>query len=157
MEGHETIEVPAPPPSGIRETHSWSLPRPVKERIPNGRLVLTVHNAPCSERLTCADTKRQAIETRLGTFILLLEATSSAIKAAEVEASRRAEENRRWQEERREAEELERREKALVEDLEKRLDLWLTAGRYRQLADAVEAMPPEADGHDRRARWVAWP
>jgi hypothetical protein len=155
-EGYETIEVPPPPPSGLRETHSWGLPRPVKERIPNGRLVLAIHNAPRSERLTCGDTKRQAIETRLGTFILLLEATSAAIKAAAVEAARQAEENRRWEEERQKAEERHRREKALVEDAQGRLDLWLAAGRYRQLAEAVEAMSPVDTEDDRRTQWVAW-
>ena len=155
-EGYETIEVPPPPPSGLRETRSWSLPRPVKERIPNGRLVLTIRNAPRSERLACGDTKRQAIETRLGSFILMLEATSSAIKAAEVEAARRAEENRRWQEERQKAEDRRRREEALVGDLAKRLELWLAAARYRQLADAVEALAVGDSDLERRAQWLLW-
>ena len=139
-EGYDTIEVPPPAPSGLRETRSWDLPRPVKERIPNGRLLLAIRNAPHSERLTCGDTKRQAIEARLGTFILMLEATSTAIRAAKVEAARQAEENRRWQEERQRAEDHRRREEALVKDLNERLDLWLAAARYRQLAEAVEAM-----------------
>jgi hypothetical protein len=155
-EGHETIEVLPPPPSGLRATRSWDLPRPVKERIPNGRLVLVVRNAPRSERLTCGDTKRQAIETRLGTFVLLLEATSSAIKAAEAEAQKQAEEHRRWEEEHRKAEERRHREEALVKDLNKRLELYLAATRYRQLADAVEAMATESDDGDRRGPWLEW-
>jgi hypothetical protein len=155
-EGYETIEVPPPPPSGLRETRSWDLPRPVKERIPNGRLVLTIRNAPRSERLTCGDTKRQAIEARLGSFILMLEATLSAIRAAQVEAARQAEENRRWQEERDKAEDRRRREEALVRDLDKRLELWLAATRYRQLADAVEAMAVGDSDLERRAHWLVW-
>ena len=70
----------------------------------------------------------------------MLEATSSASKVAQVEAARQAEENRRWQEEHQKAEDRRRREEALVRDLDKRLELWLAATRYRQLADAVEAM-----------------
>lgn len=156
-EGYETIDVLPPPPSGLRESQSWGLPRPVKERIPNGRLVLTIRNAPRSERLTCGDTKRLAIETRLGAFIRLLEATSSAIKEAEVSAAKQAEEHRRWEEERQKAETRRLREEALVRDLQKRLDLWLTATRCRQLADAVEAMvPPTDDAEDRRASWLVW-
>jgi hypothetical protein len=155
-EGYETIEVPPPPPSGARETRSWDLPRLVKERIPNGRLTLAIRNAPQSERLTCGDTKRQAIEARLGAFILFLEATSVAIREAQVEAARQAEENRRWQEERQRAEERRRREEALVKDLDQRLDFWLAATRYRQLADAVEAMAPTGEDEDQRARWLVW-
>src|SRR5262249_3220250 len=148
-EAYETIEVPPPPPSGLRETRSWDLPRPVKERIPNGRLVLNIRNAPRSERLTFGDTKRQAIEAHLGGFILLLETTAAAIREAEAAATRRVEENRRWEEERQKVEERRRREEALAKDLNTRLDLWLAATRYRQLADVVEAVPPETIDHDR--------
>ena len=81
---------------------------------------------------------------------------SSAIRAAQVEAARRAEEHRRWQEERQKGEERRRREEALVRDLDKRLDLWLAAVRYRQLADAVEAMRPAGGDEDPRARWLVW-
>lgn len=155
-EGYETIELLPPPPSGLRESRSWGLPRPVKERIPNGRLILTIRNAPGSERLTCGDTKRQAIEARVGSFILLLEATSLAIRRAEVAAAQRAEEHRKWQEEHQKAEDRRRRNEALVRDLEKRLDLWLAAARYRQLADAVEAMAPVDGTEDGRASWLVW-
>jgi hypothetical protein len=81
---------------------------------------------------------------------------SSAIRAAQVEAARRAEENRWWQEERQKGEERRRREEALVRDLDKRLDLWLAAVRYRQLADAVEAIGPAGGDEDPRARWLVW-
>ena len=60
------------------------------------------------------------------------EAISSAIRAAHVEAAWQAEENRRWQEERQKAEDRRRREEAVVRDLDKRLNLWLAATRYRR-------------------------
>ena len=68
----------------------------------------------------------------------------------------RQEENRRWQEERQKAEDRRRREEALVGDLAKRLELWLTGARYRQLADAVEAMAVADSELKRRAQWLAW-
>ena len=44
-----------------------------------------------------------------------------------------------------------------ADDLDKRLELWLAAARYRQLADAVQAMAPPGDtGEDRQARWLVW-
>jgi hypothetical protein len=154
-EGYETIEVPPLPPSGSRETRSWDLARPTKERVPNGRLVLIIRNAPRAERVTCADTKRQPIEARLGAFILLLEATASAIEAERIQAAREAEERRRREAEWQKADERRRREEALAKDLDRRLDHWLAALRYRQLADAVEAMA--SDGKDaKRAPWLAW-
>jgi hypothetical protein len=86
----------------------------------------------------------------------MLEATSSAIRAAQLEAARQAEENRRWQEEREKAEDRRRREEALVRDLDKRLELWLAATRYRELADAVEAMAVGDTDEERRGRWLVW-
>jgi hypothetical protein len=155
-EGYDTIELPPPPPTGARETRSWDLRRPVKERIPNGRLTLTILNSPGSERRTLSDTKGEPIEARLGSFILLVEAVAVAIREAEAKAVRRAEERRREEEEYREAQEHRRREEALVKDLDERLNLWLAAGRYRQLAEAIEAMPATDGEEERRASWLAW-
>ncbi len=42
-----------------------------------------------------------------------------------------------------------------MRDLDTRLGLWLAAARYRQLADAVEAMAPGGDD-DPRPRWLVW-
>jgi hypothetical protein len=76
--------------------------------------------------------------------------------APEVEAARQAEKNRRCQEKRQRAEDRRRREEALVRDLDKRLELRLAATRYRQLADAVEAMAAGDTDEERRARWLLW-
>lgn len=154
-EGHETIEVLPEPPTGVRASSSWALPRPVKERVPNGRLVLLVRNAAGLERHSCADTKRQILETRLGTFVLMLEAGAVAIKQAAAQAARRAEENRRWEESRRKEEERRQREEGLARDLEKRMDLWDSASRIREFAEALTALPP-GDQPDVRERWLDW-
>jgi hypothetical protein len=68
----------------------------------------------------------------------------------------RQEENRRWQEERQNAEDRRRREEALVGDLTKRLELWLAAARYRQLAEAVEALAVGDSDLQRRTQWLVW-
>ncbi len=155
-EDHETITVQPPPPDGLRQTQSWLLPRPVKERIPNGRLILAIHDSLYTPRQTCGDTKRQPLEARLGTFILMLEAMAAAVRAEAIEAARRREEWRREEERRRLAEERRRREEALVKDLDRRLDLWVTAARYREFAEAVLAQTSGDTHLASRARWVAW-
>ena len=43
-----------------------------------------------------------------------------------------------------------------MRDLDKRLELYLAARRYRQLADAVQAMILATTDQDRRARWLEW-
>lgn len=155
-EDHETVTVQPPPPDGLRQTQSWLLPRPVKERIPNGRLILAIHDSLYTPRQTCGDTKRQPLEARLGTFILMLEAMAAAVRAEAIEAARRREEWRREEERRRLAEERRRREEALVKDLDRRLDLWVTAARYREFAEAVLAQTSGDTDPASRARWVAW-
>ena len=65
-EGFDTIEVAPPPPPRARETPSWALPRPLKERLPNGRLILTIRNAPYGERSAGARTAVASTATREG-------------------------------------------------------------------------------------------
>ena len=43
-----------------------------------------------------------------------------------------------------------------MRELEKRLSLWLAATRYRQFADAVQAMAPGQADEERRVRWIEW-
>jgi hypothetical protein len=49
-----------------------------------------------------------------------------------------------------------RRQEALGKDLNERLDLWLAAGRYRQVSEAIEAMPATDGDEERRGSWLAY-
>jgi hypothetical protein len=153
-ESTEVIAVPPPPPSALRSSRSWVVPQAVRESIPNGRLVLSIRNGPQRVRTTIGDTKLQVLETRIGAFILAIEAAAAVLRAEHEEAARKEEEaqQRELEQEREEAEK--RRIGALVEDLHERLDLWASARSMRELAQAVEAVVDTGDGA--RTRWVRW-
>jgi hypothetical protein len=157
-EGFDTIEIAPPPPPRAREAPSWALPRPVKERLPNGRLILTIRNAPYGARTTWADGKRQAVEGLVGVFVLALEHTAAAINAARLETQRAAEQarerERRWIQEH----ERRRRREELVRDLGDRLQRLSQVRSIHRLLALVEndgsVSGPSSQPIARR--WAAW-
>lgn len=158
-ERFDTIEIPPPPPSRPRESSSWLLPRPVRERIPNGRLMLYVRTPYGQRRQTWTDGKRQALEQCLASVLRALEDKAEANRLEETERQRREtearERERRWLAE----QERRRRQQELVEDLEKRLERWSAAIEIRRFADAVEAQRgtlAEAIDASALSRWLAW-
>jgi hypothetical protein len=159
MERFDTIEIPAPPPSRSRESTSWSLPRPLRERIPNGRLMLYIRAEYGDHRQSWTDGKRQALEACLASFVTALEDTAEFRRLQEIERQRKAVEaeaqHQRWVAE----QERQARQKALVEDLEKRTARWFKVQEARQLIKAVElclAPPTDAAAVTATLRWLAW-
>ena len=158
-ERFDTIDAPPSAPSRSRGSTSWQVPRPVREHIPNGRLMLFIRGYYNRNTQTWVDGKRRALEQCLASVVVAIEDAAESNRLERLEKQRREEAareaQRRWlAEERRKA-----HRHAMVDDLDKRLGQWAAAARIRRFADAVEARlaaATEAPADPAVVRWIAW-
>jgi hypothetical protein len=158
-ERFDTIEMPPPPPSEPRNSHSWGIPRPKRERVPNGRLMLSLRAEYPERGQSWADGKHRALEQCLAAVVRAMEDLAEGRRLREIE--RRREAAAAWERQRiRELEaERQRRLKALAADLESRMDRWSKATRIRRFVEGVERRTAASGAHaDPTAltRWLGW-